>query len=160
MASPAASRNSVRLTLGEQTSLVQARGVQPAGHRLELGTLNVLPGPFRHDPPRASELEAAIEFVEDVVMPIARRLRAGATLESADALALRIAALATGADQPDSISLEAVESQFGRLAMAAQRGAWSGEAMDGPTAAYLLILREVMHHWRIERLDLVVPAAG
>jgi hypothetical protein len=49
---------------------------------------------------------------------------------------------------------------FGRLAMAAQRGAWSGEAIDGPTAAYLLILREALHHWRMERLDLVSPSAG
>lgn len=150
----AVSPSSLRLMLGERTGRVLAGTGDSAGYPLALGTLNVLPGPFRQNPPQESELEAAIEFVEDVIMPLAKRLPAGAMLESGDPLALRIAALSSGAEKPKAVTLVAVEALFGRLAIAAQRGAWIGEAMDGPMAAYLLILREIMHHWHIDRLDL------
>lgn len=150
----AISLSSLRLMLGERTGRVLAGTGDSANYSLALGALNVLPGPFRKNPPQESELEAAIEFVENIIMPIAKRLPAGAMLESGDPLALRIAALSSGTEKPMAVTLVAVEALFGRLAIAAQRGAWIGQAMDGPMAAYLLILREIMHHWHIDRLDL------
>lgn len=146
--------SSLRLMLGERASRVLAGPGDSADHPLALGTLNVLPGPFRHNPPRESELEAAIEFVENVVMPLVKCLPAGMMLESGDSLALRIAALSSGTEKPRVVTLAAIEALFGRLASAAQRGAWIGEAMDERMAAYLLILREIMHHWHIDRLSL------
>jgi exopolyphosphatase/pppGpp-phosphohydrolase len=110
---------------------------------------------FRRNPPHESELEAAIDLVEDAVMPLAKVLRGQAVLVAGDALSRRVAIFSTGSDTSQAASLQAVEGQFEQLAMAARRGAWSGGLrMDSSLAAGLLILRELMHHAGFDRIEL------
>ena len=114
-------------------------------------------GMFRSDPPRESEIESAIDRVEEAVMPLAKVLPPGATLVAGNALTRRVAAVAAGSDAVESVAVAAVEALFEQVAMGARRGFWSGEQrMDGSLAAGALILREFMDHLGFDRIE--VPA--
>ena len=58
-------------------------------HRLRMGSPDSGSAVLRHDPPTPSELERAIEIIEDAVMPLARRITAGSVL-FVDAAALDV----------------------------------------------------------------------
>jgi hypothetical protein len=128
--------NELRLALGARDSRLDGGVVLPVGTAL-----------FGVRVPGAAALEAAIETVEDAVMPRQRGLPRGAVLVVA-APGVPLASV-IGAVQPPVDGrwrLDAVEQAFGALAAVAQgrpAGAW---AIDGPAAAALLIVRELMHH--------------
>jgi hypothetical protein len=142
----------VRLEFGEQ----QTRVVCGIGERAEnewvlpIGTLQVGSGPFRAAPPSALELENAIAAAEDVVMPLARLLPAGAAFFASSAGAR--AALAA-----DELELAQVEDRFNTLAAYSQgRPSASDDPMIQPeAAALLLILRETMHHLGFSKVQLL-----
>lgn len=146
-------------------------GAVPRVFLLPLGSDAVGRGPFRHDPPTPLEVEAAIESIEDVVMPLARQLASPATLiATGDALAAIVRAAAPPAgpategaargisdgivdDATDDalgsvLTTEAVERLFQRFAAVVQgRPPASSGLPAGPGfAATLLILREILHH--------------
>jgi hypothetical protein len=148
--SPVPGASIVRLTIARDRSFVAL--IDAAGHEdiveLPIGADAVRPGPsappgrpFSTDPPRPHELEAAIEHVENAVMPLARRVIPSVSLH----LGGEFARLA------DSLhTLDDVEARFGALAAASQRGWAAGEEpVDHRDAAALLILREFMHHLSI-----------
>jgi hypothetical protein len=102
---------------------------------------------FRSDPPSESDLESAIEVVEEAVMSLVRKLPSGASLVCGDALTDEVAALSAGDRLVTEVSIDAVETLFDQLARAAQRGSWAGTTrVDATLAAAVLILREFMHH--------------
>lgn len=127
---------------------------------LPVGTSNVI-ALFRRNPPTESELEIAIEVIEEAVMPLAKNMPQGAVLVAASHLARKLVSLSTGSSTSDVASLEAVEARFEEMALAARRGAWSREAqMDSSLSAGLLILREFMHHAGFNRIELRVGLAS
>ena len=101
--------------------------------------------------PTALALEHAIAIVEDAVMPATRVL-------PGTAYVLREVALAAGADlaaRPARLSRAAVENLFSRLASQAHRPGHADPALPQRPdfAAALLILREALHHWGSEWID-------
>jgi hypothetical protein len=127
---------------------------------------------LRHTPPRPLEIEQAIELVEDAVMPARAQLPAALRLQSPDVL---LRAMAAGVAKPVAppeqvaepagntipaaqaplwLSTDAVEHLFNRLAARAEgRPATQDDVpVDGPNAARLVIVRELMHHWALDGL--------
>lgn len=113
---------------------------------------------LRHAPPSPLEIERAIERVEDAVMPARARLPAALRLQTDDARlrAMVGAAGAARADAPVWLDIDAVEQLFNRLVARAQGRPASQDPLpvDGPSAARLVIVRELLHHWRLDGLRL------
>ena len=113
---------------------------------------------LRHAPPSPLEIERAIERVEDAVMPARARLPAALRLQTDDARlrALVGAAGAARADAPVWLDIDTVEQIFNRLVARAQGRPASQDPLpvDGPSAARLVIVRELLHHWRLDGLRL------
>jgi hypothetical protein len=142
----------VRMEFGErQTRVVCGTGDRVAKEWvLPIGTQQVGAGPFRAAPPSALELENAIEAVEDVVMPLAKLLPAGAVfLVSGAGVRTALAA--------DELELAQVEDRFNMLAAYSQgRPSASDDPLIQPgAAALLLILRETMHHLGFGKVQLL-----
>jgi hypothetical protein len=158
MTEPSVRAVAVRLELGSASSRVHVDANGSSREiALPLGTSNL----FRGDPPRETEIESAIERVEEAVMPLAKLLPAGAALIAGDAMTSRVAAMAAGSNDADAVSIAAVEALFEQLAMGARRGFWAaGQAMDAPTAAAVLIVREFMHHLGFERIEAPAQAGS
>ena len=76
-----------RIAIGElHTRVCVDDGPSPAiDVELGIGLAQLGRGPFRHEPPSELELESAIAFVEDSVMPLAKVLPPSTKLVSSDA---------------------------------------------------------------------------
>ena len=114
---------------------------------------------LRHAPPSPLEIERAIERVEDAVMPARARLPAALRLQTGDARLRALVGAAAGAaraDAPVWLDVDAVEQLFNRLVARAQGRPTSQDPLpvDGPSAARLVIVRELLHHWRLDGLRL------
>lgn len=151
-------QNTVTLQLGAQRGAVWINDFSSGrpGVQLDLGWSNVLPGPLHTSPPRPIDLETAIQNIEEHVMPLSRIIPAGSSLQLACA----------GMDAPDLLSampiaanvysLDEFESVFGRLCAIAE-GSPAGAnnlLIEPATAASLLIIRELMHHARLQSVSL------
>lgn len=121
--------------------------------RLPLG-LTALQQQMRHAPlPTAGEVEACIAEVEDILMPcIAAWPRTG-LLRTHDAEARHLAEAAAAAGHPAqplplTLSIDAVEEIFNRLAdvLGGMPAARLGIPERPEFIAYLIVLRELMHH--------------
>lgn len=150
-----------RLRIGEREMHIDTEAEQgEALHwRLDLGTQTVAGGQaFRHEPPTALEIEHAIEHTEDAVMPLWRQLPVGTQLHTDDASAQVLLELARARvpGQPHALSLEDVEAVFNELASLAQGRPPSSSFLPAQAAlaAYLVMLREVMHHLRFTSIHL------
>lgn len=113
----------------------------PGKEALDAGSYGAILARLRHEPATAGELEAAIETVEDALMPLVRSLPAGAALVAS----MPEIAKAAGHGKLD---IEAVEALFNRLADVASRipAARLGIPPTREFAAALTLLRELMHH--------------
>lgn len=121
---------------------------------LPVGTSHVV-ALFRRDPPTEGELEAAIQLIEDAVMPLAKLMLPAYVLVAASELAHKLVGLIAGSTARQVVWLDAVEARFEQVALAASRGAWSpGDGLDPSLAAGLLILREFMHHAGFDSIEL------
>ncbi len=109
--------------------------------------------------PTALALEHAIASVEDAVMPAARVLPGTPYVLRTASPLLREVAQAAGADlaaRPARLSRTAVEHLFSRLSSQAHRPGHADPALPQRPdfAAALLILREALHHWESEWIDI------
>lgn len=150
----------VLLHVGEDATQVAAGpGSEPQQvMTLSLGAHRLGDRGFRHDPPTAAEMEAAIMTVEDELLPMAARLPAGAVLYTADAGIRQIAHVAGLADAPRLVlSLDEVERVYQLLAAVAlgRPASISGVPTDPPFAATLTLLREFMQHLGFETITIV-----
>jgi hypothetical protein len=100
---------------------------------------------FRHHPPTPAEMEQAIDIVEDALMATRVAHAARGELETSDPL---LQALPGLSDEGSRLTRDEVEALFQRLASSSlgHPGAAAGLPAGGPSAAALLILRELMHH--------------
>ena len=103
--------------------------------------------PFASLWPTETELEAAIEAVEDIVMPLAREIARGTALHTADPQARSVAdwlARPAGA----VLTLDDVEASFRAMADIAvgQPPSVSRLPAEPGLCAWVLIVRELMHH--------------
>ena len=121
--------------------------------RLPLG-LTALQQQMRHAPlPTAGEVEACIAEVEDILMPrIAAWPRTG-LLRTHDTEARHLAEAAAAVGHPAQplpiiLSIDAVEEVFNRLAdvLGGMPAARLGIPERPEFIAYLIVLRELMHH--------------
>jgi exopolyphosphatase/pppGpp-phosphohydrolase len=141
----------VVLHIGSQQSGV-AIGLGPVPEQvklLPLGTERTARAHFHTTPPTPLAMENAIQWVEDVVMPLHTLVPQGAQLFSSDAAVQEIA-LQSGVapDIHQTLSLDAMERTFNRLTAMAEGSpaAHQGLPASNSFAAALLILREFMHH--------------
>ena len=107
---------------------------------LRIGLAQLGRGPFRHQPPSELELESAIAYVEDAVMPLAKVLPPSTKLVSSDAIASRLLALAQGAPGQAAgvLTLQQVEQVFGDLAaVSLGRPSSSERGPDGRAIRFL-----------------------
>jgi hypothetical protein len=116
---------------------------------LPLGPARLVRECLRHAPPRSSDIERAIDLIEDALEGV-RDQPPGATLVTRDPalhdLIRRV--LPRAAPEPHSATLDEVEQAFQRLA-AVSLGYPAGDLALGATpgeAALLVLVRELMHH--------------
>jgi hypothetical protein len=103
----------------ERTTIAQEMPARRA--ELATGWNHIARRYFKHQPPAPSEIEAAIEAVEDEIMRVRHEVPGGRYLHTADAAAAGIAIAAGAAPGEEMIlSLEAVEQAFQRLATGAR----------------------------------------
>lgn len=142
----------VELDIGHDSStlLVAGAGIEPSRTLIAIGQANVRPGPFASEPPRALELEAAIEIVEEQLMPLVRAVPRPAELSTtASGVDLHAAiAAALGRAPSVPVRIDEVEAAFSHLASLAVGMPPRGDDLlrHAGAAAALLILREWMHH--------------
>ena len=141
-----------RIAIGELHTRVWVDGGPSPAIDVELGIgfAQLGRGPFRHQPPSELELESAIAFVEDAVMPLAKVLPQSTQLVSADSIASRLLTLVQGdsGQRAGTLTLQQVEHVFGELVAVSlgRPASSSGMPTDGPFVSYVLVLREFMHH--------------
>jgi hypothetical protein len=124
-------------------------GEQPLTHPLALGPVLLHEQLLRHAPPTALELEHAIEYVEDILMPLYRRWPATRELRVCSDGGL-LAALEL--DPARVFGRDGVEDLFARSAAIAQgRPQASDPQFARPEVVGLLVVvREAMHHLGFE----------
>lgn len=148
------------LHIGEQSTRLTATTDPGIDTVLYLGTRELGSGAWRNEPPSPLEMENAIAFVEDLVMPLAKTLPPGTTLVTHDPQARHLMVVARpGADPAPPLSIEHVERVFNGL-VAVTEGrpvASSGLPTETAFAAYVLILRELMHHLGFDAITVKEP---
>jgi exopolyphosphatase/pppGpp-phosphohydrolase len=138
------------LDIGDrQIGVVVRRGeVAEARLTLAFGALQLAEEILSHDPPRAAELESAIDAVEGQLTAAVGVAAAESSLVLVGPLAKQLAQVHLADGGSATVGLETIESLFQRLASealgnpAARRGLPAGNAF----MAGVLILREFMHH--------------
>ncbi|MGE0098049.1 MAG: hypothetical protein AB7S86_06845 [Hydrogenophaga sp.] len=148
------------LHIGEQSTRLTTNTDPGMDSVLSLGTHELGAGPWRNEPPSPLELENAIAFAEDLLMPLMRALPAGTTLVTHDAHARHLVVVARpGEDPAPPLHLAQVEQVFNSL-VAVSLGrpiASSGLPTRADFAAYVLILRELMHHLGFDTITVKEP---
>jgi exopolyphosphatase/pppGpp-phosphohydrolase len=141
----------VVLHMGVQQSGI-AIGLGPVPEQvklLPLGTERTARAHFHTTPPTPLAMENAIQWVEDVVMPLHTLVPQGAQLFCADTAVQEIA-LQSGVAPAiaQTLSLEAMERTFKRLIAMVEGSPAAHQGLPATNyfAAALLILREFMHH--------------
>lgn len=119
--------------------------------RLPLGDSVIDGFVFRHSPVTAYEAEVAIEHIENRIIPARATLPAGELiLHCPDP---RLNYLLTG-DEADFLSTEEIERAFNEIVNVISGSPVSSTSLpsDKQFTAFLLIIREITHHWGLAGL--------
>lgn len=130
---------------------------QTVATTLELGDQLITDRFFNEFPPTSNEIDHAINFTEETLAPVQDLFEAETVLFSHDSLAMEIAQLAFNTSKEGKqINVPAVELEnvFYRLSEIVNGLPASQDVLPDSNqfAAYLLIIREVMHHLGFEQL--------
>jgi exopolyphosphatase/pppGpp-phosphohydrolase len=130
-------------------------------HILPLGSRKTSEEFFKHIPPTLSEIEYAINFTEDNIIPIKKLLPANSELCSASPVIHEIA-LQSGKEASSQklvLSIKEMEDIFSRLAAIISGRPFSTDTLpeSNSFAVSLLILREVMHHLGFQNITIMKP---
>jgi len=148
-----------RLHIGPDTTRLEP-GATPTV--LALGDAQLVREHFGGRFPGAIALENAIAAVEDELMRVGRPVDDGQGLAYADTPLHDVLSAESGATRaPITLDLAAVERLFSRLAAMSEGSPASHQGLpdDARFAARLLILRELMHHWRMPSVQVDDPLA-
>ena len=126
---------------------------------------------LRHTPPSPLEIEQAIEIVEEAVMPAHALLPKAMQLICTDPQLGKLSSKELSAQYESQfvanatvqwLGIDAVEQLFNRMVARAEgRPASQDEInVDGASAARLVIVREILHHWRLEGLYVTTGEGG
>ena len=138
----------------------------PVVHTMQPGLDLLAQRTFKKSMPTEAQLEQAIMLVEDAIMPLARLIPLHTVLATRHPLLIDVARQAMGPQalqQPDhpipGLTRDAVEQLFDRLAQQAARPHLPlPDVPQSPRwAAALLLLREMLHHWQIPGIRLLLP---
>jgi exopolyphosphatase/pppGpp-phosphohydrolase len=157
---------STHISIGDQHTHVHTddEAAPAVDLNLGIGVQQLGRGPFRHEPPSEMELESAIAFVEDAVMPLAKVLPSKTRLASSDAIASRLLASArSDPHQPAGLlTLAQVEHVFNQLVAVSlgRPASSSGVPTDASFVAYVLVLREFMHHLAFAEISIASAFEG
>lgn len=134
-----------RIDIGPQHTEI---GTADGGLVLALGSAATADAYFHHAPPTPTELERAIDAVEDEVMRARTLIRDGSVLVASGSSMSEVASAVGALGAAEAVTLDAVEQLFQRLASASlgQPIARRGLPESNQFAATVLILREFMHH--------------
>ncbi len=167
---PGTGRTTV-IDIGGGSTEITLGGAQEIEARisLDIGSVRLTERCFRHDPPTPSELETAIEIVENEIDRAARFPFTGSTLVGVAGTATTLAILAQGLRSFDvravtnfHLTREATEELFRRLrSMPSAAIRDLSNVMEGRhdvIVAGSLILREILAHFRFD--ELVVSERG
>ena len=151
-----------RIHIGAQETLIETWSpeIGACEWMLDIGTEALGDGPFRHDPPTALEIENAIEHVENAVMPLLRQMPPGTQLVTSDAIARELHQLTSERGASEALLLiDDVELVFNQIAAVSlgRPAQSSGLPVGVEFPAYVLILRETMHHLGFATIT-VLPA--
>jgi exopolyphosphatase/pppGpp-phosphohydrolase len=160
------SKPMITLHIGEQQSQIVSQPGTEEGvaHSLALGSVKIADAFFKPYPPRPLNLENAIAAVEDELFKL-RHLaveRPRAVLQSSDE-SIRLIAAACGVGAGAELTVDAVERAFndlvalssgGRSAFASRGGVAAPWAADACAGASLLILREFLHHMKLDAIQI------
>ncbi|HCT8189118.1 TPA: hypothetical protein OT922_001801 [Morganella morganii] len=119
--------------------------------RLPLGDSVIDGFVFQHSPVTAYEAEVAIEHIENRIIPVRAALPAGELiLHCPD---LRLNYLLSG-DKTDFLSTEEIERGFNEIVNVISGSPVSSTSLpsDKQFTAFLLIIREITHHWGLTGL--------
>lgn len=107
---------------------------------------------LRHQRPTPSELERAIDLIEDALLATRLSKAPRGTLVTSDDALCTLPGLGTA---PAALSIDAVEVLFQRLASRSLGTPVSAAELPEPleSAAALLVLRECMHHLGFDRIE-------
>ena len=123
---------------------------------------------LRHTPPSPLEIERAIEIVEEAIMPVRAQLPEILQLFCADPQFRMLSGHELSVQDGDStdsavshvtaqwVGIDALEHLFNRLVARAEGRPAAQDALsvDAASAARLVIVREILHHWHLEGLYL------
>ncbi|WP_297095482.1 hypothetical protein [uncultured Draconibacterium sp.] len=147
----------IQLTIaGNTTHLKSAEEKQPETI-LTLGEQLIADRFFSEFPPTNDEIDHAINFTEETLAPIQHLFDAETDLYSSDSMAIEIAQLAFNTakeEQQINVPVIELENVFYRLSEIVNGLPASQDVLPDSNqfAAYLLIIREVMHHLGFDRL--------
>lgn len=111
---------------------------------------------FKHEPPTPEEIEAGINIIEDELMQAVPYLQTTKQLISSQPLIKAIITLADAPGINGELSREELERTFSRFAVISMGRSPQSDVVptDAAFAANFLILREIMHHLKVESIRL------
>ena len=125
----------------------------------DIGTKKTARDFFNHFPPTPGEVENAINYVEDEVMPLHKLLAPNSGIYSTDERIREIVQYSGFEENQNELILSRVsmEGVFSRLAAIITGLPASQDVLPASTAfaATLLILREVMHHLGFTKISFI-----
>lgn len=151
----------IQLTLdGRQALLHDAHDGTLLG-QIEAGPQAMIEQHFQRAPLHAAALERAIEWTEDRIQQAKLQLPPGSRLSTQDVHVRRLAQ-AAGLQQADlSLHVGAVEQLFSRLVLQSFGQSPGQQALpkDPTLFATVVLLREMLHHLRFERIEITTGNA-
>nr|WP_321357244.1 hypothetical protein [uncultured Draconibacterium sp.] len=147
----------IHLTIAGNTTHLKSVEERQSETILELGNLLIADRFFSEFPPTNDEIDHAINFTEETLAPIQDLFEKETDLYTSDSMAAQIAILAFNTQKSGnqtSVPVIELENIFYRLSEIVNGLPASQDVLPDSNqfAAYLLIIREIMHHMGFERL--------
>lgn len=147
----------IQLSITESITYLKNIDDSALANTLELGDQLIADKFFSEFPPTSDEIDRAINFTEETLAPIQDLFGKDTDLHSSDPMAVEIAQLAFNTEKQGKqtcVPVIELESVFYRLSEIVNGLPASQDVLPDSNqfAAYLLIIREVMHHLGFERL--------
>jgi hypothetical protein len=151
-------KKTVFLTIVENKSVFELRDDLQIDVSIPVGFKNISDRYFKHMPPTPSEIEYAINEIEDEIEKIVPKLAGYESIYNGDDFIINIAQLAKVDDAPIMVfsrdRLEWIFGQYAEIAMG--RPPSQAETNISPLFyAQLLLIREFMHHFKFNQLNVI-----